>query len=1506
MKLNRKNLFETIKEVFSADNYHDEEDNLNENNKKDFQKLMDIASDQDEGRGIQALEMMFAFELTEHQIRSLYNVALYNALEYNISDLPEVLEMRPEEYTDKEMAVHRDMAVKAIIEKTEAPEPLLKEIGFDFHNEFTQVYGVTPPRDKEFNFEPEELPWNQSDDIYLTIPTEGGGLIVFTFFFEGLLEDHPSDPTIYLRNRKGDEIWMDIDAGGNLRYDTEQGETGMSKEEVPDLIRKHMGYATTEPVKEWPGLPLGSAAPVREKLNRKYLYKMINEVLRENEEDDADFTNKIQDFLDSKDLESLKSALNLLDVYAMSGLIEDEEANNLKKRMYKVIQDERMVVSDPKGVYDFINSEEFSSSFDKFAMNDFRRETFSDLYVYSGRDIDKIVKLILPDYEERLEDYDGNPFSAHYVIEDLKGQSEVEEILARFKQFQGNGTPFAEVVTNDPPMFVLVGPFATSIANFGRDSKEVFGYRPKTVPEIDGERLFVEEGEGNPYLAKNSPLFDGKDVDYHIKIVKKMFGDWFMVIIFDEGYGGYLRIDYNSQSKSYKTSGKKDKIATMSTKEEMLSKIKEITNIDLTDVGLSHYERDMMKEENDDDDVGGEFLEKLLSLVDNERPEQAFELAYDLNMEKELTQSILKKTKPNKRGFIGLDVPDDAAVALVDYLKDHPDVDSGVREWLESSLPFETVGASFVEDGFLLDYAMYRSVAFHIFERLLKTYQNNALNEENFGRESRGDILEEGWKDQWPNEFGYLLGKITSSVGDKPDIFAEALVKIFYKVGRLQYLMPIKFLRSLKYKVIMYADKGIQEQKKKVDDLVKGIEYVKNEPAEYYTEEDRDKAIKELQRSLDTEQETLDKFEEFKSLADNPFYFGRERRKEVQKQGRAARAANPNDILPPMRVSNKLIKSLRKQLTKWRDKNVMNTEVYPYVGYALTDFTRSIQSQEDWAYEKTFEGDLATLVQFIKGLRGNQEDLGKKLMSIVNKGKDLNETEFIEAINKFIDEGRQIEFVDCKDAGPNDPCVFLRLDNGMFWHSTSVDYCEITQSKMANCGAASDPTGMLYNLMSNEGGTTKYYVTLEYSKSKDKVIQVLGKANTLPKEKYWSAITKFFDAVGNPILDKDAFMHMYNDVEDEMTKEELDQKIQEFVEGIGARMVPPPAIDSWKSMREQIRGGYYSDTVEDQPFGGPRVNLFRAAILHGKDEGNKAAMMLNIKMVVQTMKGRMKGDADLFEQERKRLKEYVESGELKKEILDFAIPEKYVNDPQREIHLKYSRSSDVKASMRTNGAIVIQVSFIFGVRTEPWTEARGEYLVENFNQLTKDTVNRLERVGLSTVFAVTPERAAEVYPEEAKRLADINDILGDLGLDEGKKKVKLDRNYLTSMILEVLGESNKSRMDEILYDLFNSGDPTYANQALETLITLERIPNPVQIDVNETWGSVYIKYNSNGELRQLIDLLDEYGFTQQKGSTPQTPAYFVHKPLVSKRAEPYRGDQEPPKPPPPTGLTLKL
>lgn len=68
------------------------------------------------------------------------------------------------------------------------------------------------------------------------------------------------------------------------------------------------------------------------------------------------------------------------------------------------------------------------------------------------------------------------------------------------------------------------------------------------------------------------------------------------------------------------------------------------------------------------------------------------------------------------------------------------------------------------------------------------------------------------------------------------------------------------------------------------------------------------------------------------------------------------------------------------------------------------------------------------------------------------------------------------------------------------------------------------------------------------------------------------------------------------------------------------------------------------------------------------------------------------------------------------------------------------------------------------------TKARGEYLVENFDQLTEGVANNLKRAALTVLFDIAPKRAAMIYPEEAKRLADIEDIMRDMPLEEGKKK----------------------------------------------------------------------------------------------------------------------------------------
>ena len=67
MKVDGKYLIKMITEV------------LSENEDGELQKLMDLANDKNAGSGIQALEMYQFFDLTEKQIKALYNVVLYTA-----------------------------------------------------------------------------------------------------------------------------------------------------------------------------------------------------------------------------------------------------------------------------------------------------------------------------------------------------------------------------------------------------------------------------------------------------------------------------------------------------------------------------------------------------------------------------------------------------------------------------------------------------------------------------------------------------------------------------------------------------------------------------------------------------------------------------------------------------------------------------------------------------------------------------------------------------------------------------------------------------------------------------------------------------------------------------------------------------------------------------------------------------------------------------------------------------------------------------------------------------------------------------------------------------------------------------------------------------------------------------------------------------------------------------------------------------------------------------------
>ncbi len=290
---------------------------------KNFEKLMDIV---DGGGELQALEMYDYFDLSEEQIRALYTKILYSTITSNLEDLPEIIEMRPEVFSEEDMQKPLDWATKKIFKsKMQSPELLLKAIGFDFHNEFTQVYGVTPPRDKEFSIQPEGIDWGSGDDMFLAVPYKGG-IVIYGFWFEGTNENNPSDPYIQMKNSSGEKGWIEYDSlHGGLKFETEDTEADV--EDVPATIQKFMDVAANEG---------------KRKLNKSYLIESILEVMMEDDElsPKSDF-EKLMSALTS-DLSNARQAMEMYDLGAYE--LTSEEDAKVKKAMMDI--EAREIVRD--------------------------------------------------------------------------------------------------------------------------------------------------------------------------------------------------------------------------------------------------------------------------------------------------------------------------------------------------------------------------------------------------------------------------------------------------------------------------------------------------------------------------------------------------------------------------------------------------------------------------------------------------------------------------------------------------------------------------------------------------------------------------------------------------------------------------------------------------------------------------------------------------------------------------------------------------------------------------------------------------------------------------------------------------------------------------------------------------------------------------------------------------------------------------------------------------------
>lgn len=1091
---------------------------LSEADEQEFQKLMDLATDESEGSGIQALEMYEFFDLTEKQIKTLYNIVLFNALKHNVEDLPQVLEMIPPEYSEQEMEVHREMAVKVIIEKAETPELLLKEIGFDFHNEFTQVYGVTPPRDQEFVFE--------DDDIKLEVDLPGERQLIFTFWFAATNKDHPSDPWILMVNDEGETISIESPRS-NVFYALITGVMGsstegqISKEDVPKQIKKHTGWSES-----------GS----------------INEVLHENEDDDGD----------------------------------------------------------------------------------------------------------------------------------------------------------------------------------------------------------------------------------------------------------------------------------------------------------------------------SDFLEKLFSLVASGNLEQAFNLADSLGMEKELFERIVNDENNNELEYgLTKEIPDEATVEMVEFAIKHPALEDRYKEFF-SNAEF-TIPTSYNSNkkswDTVTDFEIYRRGALLVFKNILKRYdQFNELNEENFGRESRGEkLLQEGWKDQIPPRFREFIDEIDNAALEEKRP-GQVLSNYFFKLIKLN-----KTRANSLYNWFMWR-LGSETRK-----AIKGYETALSQ---------LDSNNPDMQPAYNDIEVVLKKAKAF-----NDWIVSEDTRKQMfQHHTDAEKLEQAGDHLGMLRHANKVLKSATKQAKRWLEKNWPESADF-LLQKATETLTAETRKAQDGDLQSFYEGLTNKTWASLTRAVHKPDNLGP-LETFYKKNKDLPRNEFMDEIEDYLDELIfPVEKKPCSSVG-SEACTLLTLPNGMFWYNTGADQCSISANKMNNCGQASRGDSVLINLMSDKAGL-KWHVMVEYNAPRNKIIQVLGKNNQIPNKKYWESIKALIDKLDDVILDSDAFLHA-NAPEEE---------VQAFIDGIGISTKPRPAVETWEEMEKQIREGFYNETaMELEPYFSRRRVRFEAA---GVDERviPKVALLelgifgrqayfgdRNVKAAREYIENYGKKDFS-------KLKELAEDTEFRKEAYDILIPEKFQN------LIKFSNIRRVRAKSISTGTYVFAMKIEFELPIAGWTKEKGEMYAEGFVDLSNEIMDNVPNWMVQMGFMVAPERYAKAFPEEAKRQGMIDDIMRDMPLEEGKKKMKLDRNYLTSLILEVMNEESSSGKFSTVEN---------ANQTLNLYIDAGMLPEPVKMEVNEQWGSIYIKFNSNEELQQLIDILDEDGVTRQLGTSVQKPAYFVHKALVNKRKQFYRSDEEIPEPPPPTGLTLKF
>tara|TARA_Y100001938_G_scaffold132685_1_gene191219 strand:+ start:2822 stop:4996 length:2175 start_codon:yes stop_codon:yes gene_type:complete len=350
---------------------------------------------------------------------------------------------------------------------------------------------------------------------------------------------------------------------------------------------------------------LGLKESGKQKLNKDYLFHMINEVLREDEEEQEPIDilkDKIENVIKLKDWSYYVQFFELIDTFEDSALIEKEEANALRERLWGAVWFLK--------VYDRDNLDEVAELFltHKNLPEDTKEDIHSSIYYYGGyfRDTEWTLKYVAKSLGLNLKIEAIDPDNL-YELSGADGD-DLDKLKDHLLEL-GEEEKYFEVYPETGGL--LFGVLAKPYVNFEKKIEEIFGATPSGDPMMSGGSMMtvsIRKSIDEPFEA---PMVKGSKVTADIMFEWSPETEYGMEItllpaklgttpqtLLDEYYGiwvsvaqegpniGKLEIgiqNYEDEFADHKQVQNKNGTYGF-TVEEMKDKIKEITGIDLNEI----------------------------------------------------------------------------------------------------------------------------------------------------------------------------------------------------------------------------------------------------------------------------------------------------------------------------------------------------------------------------------------------------------------------------------------------------------------------------------------------------------------------------------------------------------------------------------------------------------------------------------------------------------------------------------------------------------------------------------------------------------------------------------------------------------------------------------------------------------------------------------------------------------------------------------------------------------